>query len=91
MTSTYVSRPGGWSGRRAPKENDCARTACYCADPMDAFCLLAGPCRLQIDAAAISDPSGASVPAQSNDPNTAIGKVVLASDCKATNCADVCP
>jgi hypothetical protein len=72
-------------------DHDCARASCYCDNPSDPFCIAPGPCRTQIDAAAMSDPSAAPVTTQQNDPNTAIGKAVLLSDCKAANCADVCP
>lgn len=69
-------------------DNDCTDSACYCGD---AQCWSAGPCRDVIDAAADSDPSGASVSAQREDPNTAIGRAVIVGECTATACSDVCP
>jgi hypothetical protein len=69
-------------------DNDCASTACYCAD---AYCRTAGPCHDVINAAVASDPSGESVAEQDDDPETAVGRAVLVGDCKAAYCSHVCP
>ena len=72
-------------------ENDCVGTWCYC-DPADFLCDdVPGPCKDEIDAAAASDPSGATVTMQRADPNTAIGRATATGECNAANCADVCP
>lgn len=69
-------------------DNDCSGSACYCGDSR---CWEAGPCRSVIDAAAIAEPAGGSVGAQTANPETAIGRARLVGNCKVESCSDSCP
>jgi hypothetical protein len=71
-------------------DQDCVRDSCYCLDPLCISIIVPGPCRTQIDAAVAAHGSG-DVITQRDDPDTAIGRAIVVTDCNALNCADVCP
>lgn len=69
------------------QQNNCIGQACYC-DP-DAFCLVAGPCLKQIQAAAGTDDPYRLATALV-DPTTTVGKSYAADSCRITQCRDSC-